>query len=117
MKIGTDLVGWRVAIIYWLDVQYRQGVFMSHSVHPVGFERSHTPFEQLARRIHRQVNSSAAQTRRRTVIAMLASEKLDDWDCLLEQLDVEDSVRVTRLECGAVDLAWTNQHASTIAFA
>lgn len=85
---------------------------MSHSVHPAGFELSHTPFEQLARRIHRQVNSSAAQMRRRTIIARLSSEKLDDWDSLLEQLDREDSVRVTRLECGAVGLTWTNQHPS-----
>lgn len=88
---------------------------MFHSVHSAGLEQSHTPFEQLARRIHRQVNSSAAQTRRRTIIARLSSEKLDDWDCLLEQLDAEDSVRVTRLECGSVGLAWTNQHASTAA--
>ncbi|WP_122665168.1 DUF1654 domain-containing protein [Pseudomonas viridiflava] len=90
---------------------------MSHSVYPVGLERSHTPYERLARRIHRQVNSSAAQRRRRTVIARLSGEKLDDWDCLLDQLDLEDSVRVTRLECGAVGLTWTNQHASTIVFA
>ncbi len=83
---------------------------MSSRVNSGGFEQSHTPFEQLAHRIHRQVNSTAAQTRRRTIIARLRSEKLDDWDCLLEQLDVEDSVRVTRLECGAVGLAWTNQH-------
>lgn len=90
---------------------------MSHSFYPGGLEQSNTPFEQLARRIHRQVNSSAAQTRRRTIIARLSSEKLDDWDCLLEQFDVEDSVHVTRLECGAVGLTWTNQHASTTAFA
>lgn len=83
---------------------------MSNSVHPGGLELSHTPFEQLSRRIHRQVNSSAAQTRRRTIISKLASEKLDDWECLLDQLDVEDCVRVTRLECGAVGLTWTNQH-------
>lgn len=85
---------------------------MSHSVYPGGLDQSHTPFEQLARRIHRQVNSSAAQTRRRTIIARQSCEKLDDWDCLLDQLDVEDSVRVTRLECGAVGLTWTNQHLS-----
>lgn len=90
---------------------------MSHSVYPSDHELSHTPFEQLARRIHRQVNSPAAQTRRRTIIARLSNEKLDDWDCLLEQLDIEDSVRVTRLECGSVGLAWTNQHASEAAFA
>lgn len=85
---------------------------MSHSVYPGGLEQSHTPFEQLSRRIHRQVNSSAAQTRRRTIISRLSSEKLDDWDCLLEQLDREDSVRVIRFECGSVGLAWTNQHLS-----
>lgn len=89
---------------------------MSHGVHPSGLERSDTPFEQLTRRIHRQVNSSAAQARRRTIIARLESEKPDDWDCLLEQLDREDSVRVIRLECGSVGLAWTNQHLSQAYF-
>lgn len=36
--------------------------------------------------------------RRRTIIARQSGEKLDDWDLLLEQLDVEDSVSVTRLD-------------------
>ncbi|WP_460408788.1 DUF1654 domain-containing protein [Pseudomonas amygdali] len=90
---------------------------MSRSVYTGGLQPSHTTFQQLARRIHRQVNSSAAQARRRTIISRLSSEKLDDWDCLLDQLDTEDSVRVTRLECGSVGLAWTNQHASQTASA
>lgn len=85
---------------------------MMESLYPVCPTRSHSPYEQLARRIHRQVNSAAAQMRRRTVIARQSGERLDDWECLLEQFDVEDSVRVIRLECGAVGLAWTSQHPS-----
>jgi hypothetical protein len=69
-----------------------------------------SPFEQLAHRIHRQVNSPAAQLRRRTVIAREAGERVDDWDLLIEQLGAEDSVRMTYLEDGAIQLCWTNQH-------
>ncbi|WP_177410592.1 DUF1654 domain-containing protein [Pseudomonas sp. SDI] len=67
-------------------------------------------FEQLARRIHRQVNSCAAQHRRRTVISRLPGERMDDWDKLLDQLEVEESVRLTPLDGGSIQLSWTNQH-------
>lgn len=67
-------------------------------------------FEQLTRRIHRQVNSCAAQDRRRTVIARLPEEHSDDWDKLLDQLEVEESVCMTHLGGGAIQLTWTNQH-------
>lgn len=71
---------------------------------------SPTRLEHLLQRIHRQVNSSAAQERRRTVISRLPSERMDDWDSLLEQLEVEESVRLTHLDGGAIQLCWTNQH-------
>lgn len=67
-------------------------------------------FEQLIRRIHRQINSAAAQERRRTIIARLPDELLDHWDRLLEQLEVEESVKLIRLEGEAVQLNWRNQH-------
>lgn len=67
-------------------------------------------FEQLTKRIHRQVNSSAAQEKRRTVISRLPGERVDDWDKLIDQLAVEESVRLTLLESGAIQLSWTNQH-------
>ncbi|ORL70291.1 hypothetical protein B7H19_05955 [Pseudomonas putida] len=70
---------------------------------------SMTPFEQLMQRIHRQVNSSAAQERRRTVISRLPGERVDDWDKLLDQLEVEESVRLTRLDGESIQLTWTNQ--------
>lgn len=71
-----------------------------------------TRFDLLTQRIHRQVNSSAAQERRRTVISRLPGERVDDWDKLLDQLEVEESVRLTRLDGGAIQLCWTNQHRS-----
>ena len=73
-------------------------------------QESHTPFDQLTRRIRRQVNSAAAQMRRRTIIARQPGEQVDDWDCLVDQLAVNDSVRMTRFDCGAIGLSWTNQH-------
>ena len=39
-----------------------------------------------------------------------SGERTEDWDALLEQFDLEESVRVTRLEEGSVYLSWTNQH-------
>lgn len=69
-------------------------------------------FERLLQRIHRQVNSSAAQGVRRTVISRLPGERVDDWDKLLDQLEVEENVRLTRLDGGAIQLCWTNQHRS-----
>ncbi|MBC3410064.1 DUF1654 domain-containing protein [Pseudomonas sp. SWRI51] len=78
-------------------------------VMPTRFQ-SPTRFEQLAQRIRRQVNSSAAQDRRRTVISRLPGELMDDWDQLIDQLTIEESVRLTRLDSGAIQLSWTNQH-------
>ena len=71
-------------------------------------------FDQLTRRIHRQVNSCAAQDRRRTVISRLPGERVDDWDKLLDQLEIEESVRLTHLDDGAIQLSWTNQHRCTL---
>lgn len=81
------------------------------STNPTCFLSS-SRFDQLTQRIHRQVNSSAAQERRRTVICRLPGERLDDWDKLLEQLEIEESVRLTRLGGGEIQLSWTNQHPS-----
>lgn len=67
-------------------------------------------FELLAGRIYRQVISSSAQERRRTVISRLPDERMDDWDKLLDHLEIEESVRLTHLDGGAVQLCWTNQH-------
>ncbi len=76
----------------------------------------YTSYERLILRIHRQINSSTAQDRRQTVITLQPGENLDDWDTFLDQLDVEESVRVTHIGAGAAHLRWTNQHFSRIAF-
>lgn len=81
-------------------------------VFPVSTSQQAISCEQLARRIHKQVNSSAAQLWRRTLIVRQSGERTEDWDALLEQFDLEESVRVTRLEEGSVYLSWTNQHRS-----
>ncbi|MVV51894.1 DUF1654 domain-containing protein [Pseudomonas sp. PB120] len=79
-------------------------------VHPVVFFQSFSRYEQLNSRVHRQVNSPAAQAKRQTVIVRQSSERLEDWDKLIEQLDAEESVRVTLLGDGVAQLRWTNQH-------
>jgi hypothetical protein len=42
----------------------------------------------------------------------LPGEDAEDWDKLMDQLDVEESVRATQLMDGSVQLIWTNQHCS-----
>ncbi|MGP5509921.1 DUF1654 domain-containing protein [Pseudomonas fragi] len=83
--------------------------------HPVPLFHSSTHYEALSRRVHRQINSSAAQVNRRTVIIRQSDERVGDWDKLIEHLDAEESVRVTRLDEGAVYLNWTNQHSGCYA--
>jgi Protein of unknown function (DUF1654). len=76
----------------------------------------YSPYESLILRIHRQINSSNAQDRRQTVITLQPGESLQDWDTFLDELDMEESVRVTHIETGAAHLRWTNQHFSRIAY-
>ena len=77
----------------------------------------YTSYESLILRIHRQINSSAAQSRRQTIIIQQPGESADDWDTFLDQLEMEESVRVTHIEAGVACLTWTNQHRSQVAFA
>ncbi len=44
------------------------------------------------------------------MIVKQSGERMEDWDALLDQFDLEESVQVTRLEEGGVYLSWTNQH-------
>ncbi|CAI8973515.1 DUF1654 domain-containing protein [Pseudomonas chlororaphis] len=77
---------------------------------PASPSQPSTPFEQLSKRIYRQVNSPAAQSRRRTVITRHSDERVDDWDKLIEQLGVEESVRMIPLDSDSIQLSWTNHH-------
>lgn len=80
--------------------------------HPVPLFHSSTHYEELNRRVHRQINSSAAQATRRTIIVRQAGERIGDWDKLIEQLDAEESVRVRLMGDSTAHLSWTNQHRS-----
>ena len=86
------------------------------SVHPVSLFHTSTHYEELNRRVHQHINSSAAQVNRRTVIVRQSDEREGDWDKLIEHLDAEESVRVTRLDEGSVYLNWTNQHSGCYAY-
>ncbi|MBA1229285.1 DUF1654 domain-containing protein [Pseudomonas viridiflava] len=80
---------------------------------PIGASRKpFTPYESLIRRIHRQINSSTAQNTRHTTISRQPDESASDWDVFLEQLELEESVSVTRIDRGLAKLKWTNQHPS-----
>ena len=77
---------------------------------PVPLFHSSTHYEELSRRVHRQINSSAAQATRRTIIVRQSGERIGDWDKLIEHLDTEESVRVRLMGDGTAHLSWTNQH-------
>ncbi|BAP43906.1 putative uncharacterized protein [Pseudomonas sp. StFLB209] len=68
-----------------------------------------TSYENLLRRVNRQLNV-ASQAHRHTVIARQPDECIGDWEAFLEQLDLEDSVEVTRIGRSAARLQWTNRH-------
>ena len=78
--------------------------------HPVPLFHSSTHYEELSRRVHRQINSSAAQATRRTIIVRQSGERIGDWDKLIEHLDTEESVRVRLMGDDTAHLSWTNQH-------
>lgn len=78
--------------------------------HPVPLFHSSTHYEELSRRVHRQINSSAAQATRRTIIVRQSGERIGDWDKLIEHLDAEESVRVRLVGDSTAHLSWTNQH-------
>ena len=44
--------------------------------HPVPLFHSSTHYEELSRRVHRQINSSAAQATRRTIIVRQSGERI-----------------------------------------
>lgn len=90
---------------------------MSSPTSPSAVSQLFTTYENLILRIHRQINSSAAQNRRQTIIILQPGESVDDWDTFLEQLEMEESVRVAHIEAGAACLTWTNQHRSHVGFA
>lgn len=80
--------------------------------HPVPLFHSSTHYEELSRRVHRQINSSAAQATRRTIIVRQSGERIGDWDKLIEHLDAEESVRVRLMGDSTAHLSWNNQHRS-----
>ncbi|MGP5237032.1 DUF1654 domain-containing protein [Pseudomonas helleri] len=80
--------------------------------HPVPLFHSSTHYEELSRRVHRQINSSAAQATRRTIIVRQSGERIGDWYKLIEHLDAEESVRVRLMGDSTAHLSWTNQHRS-----
>ena len=78
--------------------------------HPVPLFHSSTHYEELSRRVHRQINSSAAQATRRTIIVRQSGDRIGDWDKLIEHLDAEESVRVRLMGDSTAQLSWANQH-------
>lgn len=69
------------------------------------FQHSNT-FDALARRIHAIVTSPLAKVEHHANIAPLPHESPEDWDRLLEEIELAEHVRMTRRPDGSVHLAW-----------
>lgn len=69
-----------------------------------------TSYQILVQRVHRQINSPAAQAGRSVTLQLQPGELLEDWESLLEQLETDESVRVTRAGERTANISWTNRH-------
>ena len=65
-----------------------------------------TPYELLALRIQKQLLTPRAQLERRSVISRMPDEPEEAWLQLLDELGQEDSVTLTRLQDGTVEVSW-----------
>ena len=65
-----------------------------------------SPYELLALRVQKQLLTPRAQLERRSVIARMPDEPEEAWLQLLDELAQEDSVTLTRLQDGTVEVSW-----------
>ncbi|MDF3936684.1 DUF1654 domain-containing protein [Pseudomonas citronellolis] len=70
-----------------------------------------TPYEILARRIQRQMQSPRVQLERRAVIERLPEESEDAWRQLLDDLESESTLTIVKLPDGTIELTWPHHSA------
>lgn len=63
-------------------------------------------YDLLAMRIQRTINSTTAQTAKRTVIYKASDELAEDWDQLLMDIDEADNVTLAYRDDGGVLVSW-----------
>lgn len=65
-----------------------------------------SPYELLALRVQKQLLTPRAQLERRSVISRMPDEPEEAWLQLLDELSQEDTVTLTRLQDGTVEVSW-----------
>ncbi|WP_129138774.1 DUF1654 domain-containing protein [Modicisalibacter coralii] len=67
---------------------------------------SNTSYERLGHRIQRAVTSPAAVSRRQITLERQPDESQEDWDQILDEIDTNEHVAVTRIDDDTASLRW-----------
>ena len=65
------------------------------------------PYERLAIRVQKIINSPTAQKSRSALMFRLVDELEDDWSQLLEEIAENDNVTLAWRDDGGVQIFWT----------
>lgn len=65
------------------------------------------PYDRLATRIQKIINSPTAQKSRSALIFRLTDELEDDWNQLLQEIAENDNVTLAWRDDGGVQIFWT----------
>lgn len=65
------------------------------------------PYERLAVRVQKIINSPTAQKSRAALIFRMADELEEDWNQLLEEIAENDNVTLAWRDDGGVQIFWT----------
>lgn len=65
------------------------------------------PYELLAMRLQRTINSPAAQRSKSALLERLPGDRDEDWDTILEELGDTDNVTLAYRDDGHFQIFWT----------
>lgn len=65
------------------------------------------PYEMLAMRLQRSINTPAAQKSRSALLERLPGDRDQDWTQILEEIGETDNVTMAYRDDGNVQLFWT----------
>lgn len=63
-------------------------------------------YERMGMRVQKIINSPTAQKAKAALIFRLPDEPMDDWECLLEEIDENDNVTLAYRDDGGVQIFW-----------
>jgi hypothetical protein len=87
-----------------MHVQQKQGIL---SVSKNNAPAAPGPYERLAIRIQKVINSTNAQKSKAALIFRLPDESEDDWNQLLGEIAENDNVTLAYRDDGGIQVFWT----------